>query len=96
MYARLPEPDGPCWTHFDYHPGNILVIEDNISGLIDFESSHGGSADMDFIKIKLQVWDKYPGTKTAFIEGYSTVRRLPDIENTLPFYTLYVAFGGIA
>ena len=84
LYASLPEPDGPCWVHFDYRPGNVLVQGTRITGLIDFESSRGGSADLDFIKVKNRVWDVCPGTKEAFLNGYTSVRPLPDIESTLP------------
>lgn len=96
FYENLPTPDGPCVVHMDYRPGNILVRDNKIQGLIDFESSRGGSADADFTKVKLYVWDKYPGTKEAFIKGYQSIRSLPDIENTLPFYQFYNALGGVA
>jgi aminoglycoside phosphotransferase len=96
LYASLPQPDGPCWTHFDYRPGNVLVQGSQVSGLIDFESARGGSADLDFVKIQNEVWDAWPGTRQAFLHGYGSVRELPDLERTLPFYTLHNAFGGIA
>jgi Ser/Thr protein kinase RdoA (MazF antagonist) len=96
LYASLPEPDGPCWVHFDYRPGNVLVQGTRITGLIDFESARGGSGDLDFVKIQNEVWDLWPGTKEAFLQGYESVRPLPDLAHTLPFYTLHNAFGGIA
>lgn len=96
MYKDLPTPDGPCVIHFDYRPGNILTKNNEIKGLIDFESSRGGSSDIDFTKSKLYVWDKYIGTKEAFINGYKSIRPLPDIEKTLPFYLFYNGFGGVA
>lgn len=96
LYAGLPRPDGPCWTHFDYRPGNVLALGERISGLIDFESARGGSADLDFIKIKEYVWDVNPDVREPFLRGYASIRPLPDIENTLPFYTLHNALGGIA
>ena len=96
MCVSLPEPDGPCWTHFDFRPANVLAQGDRVTGLIDFESARGGSADLDFIKIKNRVWDVYSGTKEPFLDGYSSIRPVPDIESTLPFYALGNAFGGIA
>jgi Ser/Thr protein kinase RdoA (MazF antagonist) len=95
LYSTLPPPDGPRYTHFDYRPANVMVEQEHITGLIDFESSRGGSADRDFIKIKIEVWDVNPETKAPFLAGYRSVRELPDIERTLPFYMLYNAFGAI-
>jgi len=96
LYKRLPKADGPCLVHFDFRRGNILINDSEIKGLIDFESSRGGSSDVDFTKIKLYVWDRYKGTKEAFIKGYESIRRLPDLDNTLPFYLFFNAVGGIA
>ena len=96
LYASLPEPDGPCWVHFDYRPGNVLVQGTRITGLIDFESARGGAGTLDFIKIQNEVWDVWPGTKEAFLQGYGSVRPLPELERSLAFYTLHNAFGGIA
>lgn len=96
LYASLPEPDGPCWVHFDYRPGNVLVEGREITGLIDFESARGGSGGLDFVKIRNEVWDVWPGTEEAFLEGYASVRPLPELEHSLPFYRLHNAFGGLA
>jgi aminoglycoside phosphotransferase len=96
LYASLPEPDGPCLVHSDYRPGNVLVRGTEITGLIDFESARGGSADLDFVKIQNEVWKVWPGTRKAFLRGYGSIRPVPNLERTLPFYTLHNAFGGIA
>jgi Ser/Thr protein kinase RdoA (MazF antagonist) len=96
LFASLPEPDGPCWVHFDYRPGNILVQGTRVTGLIDFESARGGSGDLDFVKIQNEVWDVWPEAREPFLQGYRSTRPLPDIERTLPFYTLHNAFGGVA
>jgi len=96
LYAWLPEADGPCWVHFDYRPGNVLVQGGCITGLIDFESARGGSGGLDFVKIQNEVWNVWPGTQEAFLKGYGSVRPVPELERSLPFYTLHNAFGGIA
>jgi aminoglycoside phosphotransferase (APT) family kinase protein len=96
LHEALPDPDGPCYVHYDFRPGNVLIHGGRISGLIDFESTRGGSADLDFIKIKNEVWDVSPETRLPFLAGYQSIRDLPDIEHTLPLYALYNAYGGIA
>lgn len=95
LRADLPAPDGPCAVHFDYRPANVLWQDDTLIGLIDFESARGGSADRDFIKIKDELWELTPQTEAPFLAGYQSVRPLPDLERTLPFYTLHLAFGGV-
>lgn len=93
---RLPAAKDPRLCHYDYRPGNILVHEKQVVGIIDFESSRGGSPALDFTKMKTRVWDVYKGTEKSFLEGYRQIRVLPDLESELPFYEYYHAFGGIA
>ena len=96
LSAGLPDPDGPCWVHADFRPANILVNEGHVTGLIDFESARGGSADFDFVKISHAVWDAVPGTEEAFLSGYDSVRPHPAINRALAFYRLHNAVGGLA
>lgn len=93
----LPHPDGPCWVHADFRPANVLIESHHqITGLIDFESARGGSADYDFVKMSLEVWDAVPGTEEAFLEGYDSIRPHPDVDRSLAFYQLHNAVGGLA
>lgn len=94
-YENLPEPDYPSVVHMDYRPGNILVKDSNIVGLVDFENTRIGSADVDFSKMKIYVWDQFKETKGEFLKGYSGIRPLPDIETTLPLYILFNTFTGV-
>ena len=55
-----------------------------------------GPDDWDFTKMKIFVWDKFPNTKEPFLSGYQTIRPLPSIEQTLPFFQFFNAFGGVA
>jgi len=87
--------DGPCLVHFDYRPGNLLVKDGKLVGVIDFETSRGGSAEIDFTKMAEYLWKDYPDTKSVFLSGYKSLRNIPDIEETLPIYTIHNAVGGI-
>lgn len=73
-----------------------MAINGNLTGLIDFESARGGSADLDFTKVSHYVWAANPQTKPAFLAGYATIRPVPEIERTLPLYQLHNALGGVA
>lgn len=95
-YKDLPEPDHPSIVHMDYRPGNILVKDSEIVGILDFESTRIGSADIDFTKMKLYVWDIFKGTKEEFLKGYRSIRRLPELDRTLNFYLLFNAFAGVS
>ncbi|MCL2198219.1 MAG: hypothetical protein FWB80_04770 [Defluviitaleaceae bacterium] len=66
---------------------NILVRDSAIVGLIDFSSAHSGSADLDFTSL--------PAAKQSFLDGYKTVRDLPDIDRSLEFYDFFTAFTRI-
>ncbi len=79
LMVDIPGPDGPRALHMDFRPGNVLIWNGKITGLIDLESARGGSADMDFTKMKIYVWDRYPGTKDAFLSADRTVRSLPSL-----------------
>ncbi|WP_079514820.1 phosphotransferase family protein [Rossellomorea marisflavi] len=91
----LPPPDGPSFIHMDFRPGNILVRDDHVTGIIDFESVRIGSTELDFTKIERDVCQRFPGTREAFEEGYRSVRPLIDLDRVLPFYRMTDAFNSI-
>lgn len=91
----LPAPDGPSFVHMDYRPGNILIHENKVVGIIDFESTRIGSTEVDFTKINRDIFEKYPGTLEAFQQGYTSIRPLIDLQVVLPFYRFVDAFNSI-
>ncbi|WP_270181200.1 phosphotransferase family protein [Alkalihalobacillus sp. CinArs1] len=95
LQHSLPPKDGPSFIHMDFRPGNILVYENRVAGIIDFESVRIGSTEIDFTKINRDIFSVFPGTLEAFQEGYRTVRPLIDLEKVLPFYAFVDAFNSI-
>lgn len=93
MRKELPPPDGPSFIHMDFRPGNILVRDDHVTGIIDFESVRIGSTELDFTKIERDVCQRFPGTREAFEDGYRSVRPLIDLDRVLPFYRMTDAFN---
>ncbi|WP_152392817.1 aminoglycoside phosphotransferase family protein [Paenibacillus guangzhouensis] len=95
VFSRLPHPDGPCVVHMDFRPGNILINNNEVVGIIDFESARGGSSEIDFTKMNRYVWEVNPRSRSAYQEGYSTIRPLIELETILPFYDFYDAFSAV-
>jgi Ser/Thr protein kinase RdoA (MazF antagonist) len=94
---NLPQAGGPCIVHMDFRPGNILINKKHeITGLIDFESSRGGSPEIDFIKVVTEIWKPCPNTHKSFLDGYSGVCPLPNLDRTLPLHLFCNALGGIS
>ncbi|MRX56141.1 phosphotransferase [Bacillus idriensis] len=91
----LPSPDGPSFIHMDFRPGNILVHENQVAGIIDFESVRIGATEMDFTKINRDIFMKYPGTRDAYQKGYESIRPLINLQEVLPFYRFTDAFNSI-
>lgn len=93
--SKLPIPGDPCLLHSDYRMGNILVKGSEVVGVIDFEVANAGVADEDFSILESEVFNVYAGTRESFSEGYKSIRKLPDLDNTLPFYKFLTAFTRI-
>lgn len=94
-FSKLPIPEEPCLLHSDYRMGNILVNGSKVVGVIDFEVANGGAADEDFSILESEVFNVYAGTRESFLEGYKSIKKLPDLDNTLPFYKFLTAFTRI-
>lgn len=95
MKNSLPEPDGPCFIHMDFRPANIIVDEDTVTGVIDFESVRFGSSEIDFTKIYRDYLRFDADVFAAYKEGYRSVRPLIDLSLVLPFYEFTNAFMSI-
>ena len=91
----LPPSQGVSFIHMDFRPGNILVHENQVAGIIDFESTRIGATEMDFSKINREIFIKYPGTMEAYQQGYKSIRSLIDLQEILPFYRFIDAFNSI-
>ncbi|WP_113930433.1 aminoglycoside phosphotransferase family protein [Bacillus sp. P14.5] len=95
MKKQLPAPDGPSFVHMDFRPANIIVNNDEVSGIIDFESVRFGSTEVDFTKLYRDFLSVDDNLYTAYKEGYSSIRPLIDLDSVLPFYRFVDAFNSI-
>ncbi|SOC42651.1 phosphotransferase family protein [Ureibacillus acetophenoni] len=95
MKEQLPPPDGPGFVHMDFRPANIIVTDDRVSGVIDFESVRFGSTELDYTKLYRDFLSYDSTLYKAYKEGYESIRPLIDLEVVLPFYRFYDAFCSI-
>ncbi|MDQ0160651.1 phosphotransferase family protein [Alkalibacillus salilacus] len=95
MKHGLPLPDGPSFIHMDFRPANIIFDQDEVTGVIDFESARFGSTEIDFTKLYRDFLSYDESLYSAFQEGYKSIRPLVDLDQVLPFYRFTDAFNSI-
>lgn len=89
----LAGADGPCIVHRDFRPGNVMVFNNQIQGVIDWSSGRGGFAEEDFSPIEQGEWS-YPHRK-ALLTGYASIRPIPHYLELMPLLRLSKAIGVI-
>lgn len=89
----LSEVDGPCVVHRDFRPGNVMVFNRQIQGVIDWSSSRGGFAEEDFSPIEQGEWSQ--SHKKALLTGYASIRSIPHYLELMPLLRLSKAIGVI-
>ena len=101
---NLAELDGPCLVHRDYKPGNVIVHNNRIIGIIDWENARSSFAQEDFMRMETSEWNKDNSSKESFMTGYATIRKLPIFkcyanfthEQSLRRYWIYYQNGYLA
>jgi hypothetical protein len=53
--AAGTDADGDDLVHFDYHPGNILVSGNRISGVVDWDGAHRGDRRLDLVTLRFDL-----------------------------------------
>lgn len=76
--------DGPCIIHRDFRPGNILFLNDKITGIIDWASARASFAEDDFSPLELSEWSKDAKLKNSFLNGYASIRPIPEYKLIMP------------
>lgn len=91
----LPEPSRPVATHCDFRLANLLTVGDEVTGVIDFETTRYGAIEMDFTKIVRNLNTFGSVYVTAFQEGYATLHPDVPIETYLAYYRLWEALTAV-
>ena len=80
----LDAVDGPCVTHRDFGPRNILVHNNTVSGIIDWSSASTTFAEEDFCFLEHHEYPVDSQHKQAFLSGYASIRAVPDYQRIMP------------
>jgi Ser/Thr protein kinase RdoA (MazF antagonist) len=91
----LASVDGPCIVHRDFRPGNVMVYEGKIEGIIDWSSGRASFAEEDFCSMEHRDWAVDSTTKKSFLAGYATIRPVPDYSAVMPLLRLSKAIATI-
>lgn len=91
----IEKTDGPCIIHRDFRPGNILIENNHLSGIIDWSSARSSFAEDDFCSIFHGQWGDFNGYKEHFFEGYTSIRKVPEYHQLMPLLRLNRAIAFI-
>ncbi|MBI5274057.1 MAG: aminoglycoside phosphotransferase family protein [Chlamydiales bacterium] len=89
----LSSVDGPCIVHRDFRPGNLIVHEGKLQGIIDWAGARGSFAEEDFCSLEHGKW--LNNNKTSFLLGYATIRCVPNYIPLIPFLRVNKAIATI-
>ena len=89
----LLSADGPCVIHRDFRPGNIIASDGKVRGIIDWSSGRGGFAEEDFCPLEFGEWPV--GCKSSFLEGYASIRKVPNYKSMMPLLRLNRAVAAV-
>lgn len=98
FYSQLPlleACDGPCIIHRDFRPGNLFVSHGEVQGVIDWASARSGFAEEDFCAFEESSWTNQPSIRKAFLQGYASIRSVPNYAAILPLLRLNKAIASI-
>jgi Ser/Thr protein kinase RdoA (MazF antagonist) len=91
----LESVDGPCIVHRDFRPGNLMVNNGKLQGIIDWAGARASFAEEDFCSIEHGEWTNNPDFKKALLAGYATIRPLPNYNRLMSFLRLNKAIATI-
>lgn len=91
----LKTVDGPCFTHRDFRPGNIIVEDNKFQSIIDWSAARAGFAEEDFCPIEHGEWQMGLADKNSFLEGYGSVHPIPEYNAIMPLLRLCRALNVI-
>jgi Ser/Thr protein kinase RdoA (MazF antagonist) len=96
--ANLPllkTVDGPCIVHRDFRPGNLIVHESKLQGIIDWAGARASFAEEDLCTLEHGEWSNSSHSIKSLLTGYASIRPVPDYMRIAPFLRLNKAIATI-
>ena len=84
----LDSVDGPCIIHRDFRPGNMIVRDGRLQGIIDWAGARSGFAEQDFCSMEHSQWPSPAEHKKTLLEGYASIRPVPDYQEIMTLLQL--------
>lgn len=91
----LASVDGPCIVHRDFRPGNLIVYQGCLNGIIDWAGARASFAEEDFCSLEHGEWSNNSNGKESFLTGYASIRPVPDYKDLMPLLRLNKAVATI-
>lgn len=93
--SLLGTVDGPCIIHRDFRPGNMIVSDGKLQGIIDWSSARSSFAEEDFCTLEHGEWKAHSSFKKSFLAGYKSIRKIPDYTAIMPLLRVCRALAAI-
>jgi Ser/Thr protein kinase RdoA (MazF antagonist) len=84
---KLPEDFKPVFVHHDFNPGNTLVENGEITGILDLDYAHSSHSHRDLAKAANKFWLR-GGDRGTLYKGYEKERELENFEDNRDLYLL--------
>lgn len=91
----LTAVDGPCVVHRDFRPGNIIVHDGKLQGIIDWAGGRASFAEEDLCTLEHANWSHNSHHIKSLLTGYASVRPVPNYMRIAPFLRLNKAISTI-
>jgi aminoglycoside phosphotransferase (APT) family kinase protein len=99
LHAHVPDEVAPALVHGDVRNGNLMVTEQGLSAVLDWELAHSGQPAEDLGWFCVRAWrfgSSEPaggfGSREALLETYHEAGGTPISPETLRFWELYGTF----
>lgn len=89
----LQSVDGPCIAHRDFRPGNLIVCEGKLKGIIDWAGARASFAEEDLFSLQHGEWSSSSHNIKSILTGYASIRPVPAYTHLLPFLRLNKAIA---